>query len=52
MTYPRDPVQRLARDTTIPRLQAALGDRAFTEALAEGARLTREHPVASMPSAA
>jgi DNA-binding CsgD family transcriptional regulator len=46
MAYPRDPVQRLARDTTVDGLQAALGDRAFTKTWAEGARLTLDEAVA------
>jgi predicted ATPase/DNA-binding CsgD family transcriptional regulator/class 3 adenylate cyclase len=46
MAYPRDPVQQLACDTTVPGLRAALGDRAFTEAWAEGARLTLDDAVA------
>jgi DNA-binding NarL/FixJ family response regulator len=46
MAYPRDPVQQLACDTTVPGLRAALGDRAFTEAWAEGARLILDDAVA------
>jgi DNA-binding CsgD family transcriptional regulator len=46
MAYPRDPVQRLARDTMVEGLRAALGDRAFTETWAEGARLTLDEAVA------
>jgi predicted ATPase/DNA-binding CsgD family transcriptional regulator/class 3 adenylate cyclase len=46
MAYPRDPAQRLARDATVQRLRAALGDRALAEARAEGARLTLDEAVA------
>ena len=46
MGYPRDPTRRLAHDTTVRGLQAALGDRAFTEAWAEGTRLALEEAVA------
>jgi predicted ATPase/DNA-binding NarL/FixJ family response regulator len=46
MAYPRDPDGRLAHDTTVRRLRAALGDRAFAEAWAEGARLSLEEAVA------
>jgi predicted ATPase/DNA-binding CsgD family transcriptional regulator/class 3 adenylate cyclase len=46
MAYPRDPAQRLARNTTVEGLRAALGDRAFAEAWAEGVRLTLDEAVA------
>jgi DNA-binding CsgD family transcriptional regulator len=46
MAYPGDPVRRLARDTMVESLRAALGDRAFTETWAEGARLTLDEAVA------
>jgi predicted ATPase/DNA-binding CsgD family transcriptional regulator/class 3 adenylate cyclase len=46
MAYPREPAQRLARDTTVAGLRAALGDRAFAEAWAEGTRLTLDEAVA------
>ena len=46
MAYPRDPVRQPAHDTTVQGLRTALGDRAFTEAWAEGARLSLEEAVA------
>jgi DNA-binding CsgD family transcriptional regulator len=46
MAYPRDPADQQARDATVAGLRAALGDGAFTETWAEGARLTLEEAVA------
>jgi predicted ATPase/DNA-binding CsgD family transcriptional regulator len=46
LAYPRDPAGRLAHDATVKGLRTALGDRAFTGAWAEGARLTLEEAVA------
>ena len=46
MAAPRDPARRQAHDAAVQGLRAALGDRAFTEAWAEGARLTLEEAVA------
>jgi predicted ATPase/DNA-binding CsgD family transcriptional regulator len=46
MAYPRDPARQLAHGTTVEGLRTALGDRSFTEAWAEGARLTLEEAVA------
>ena len=46
MAYPRDPAGRLAHDTCVERLRAALGEGAFAEAWAEGAGLTLEEAVA------
>jgi predicted ATPase/DNA-binding CsgD family transcriptional regulator/class 3 adenylate cyclase len=46
MAYPRDPARRLDRDATVKRLRDALGERAFEEGWAEGARLTLEEAVA------
>jgi predicted ATPase/DNA-binding CsgD family transcriptional regulator/class 3 adenylate cyclase len=45
MAYPRHPAQQRARDATLRRLRAALGD-AFAETRAEGARLTLDEAVA------
>jgi DNA-binding NarL/FixJ family response regulator len=46
MAAPRDPARRQAHDAAVQGLRGALGDRAFTEAWAEGARLTLEEAVA------
>jgi predicted ATPase/DNA-binding CsgD family transcriptional regulator len=46
MGYPRAPAGRAAADTAVEGLRAALGDRAFAEAWAEGARLTLDEAVA------
>jgi DNA-binding NarL/FixJ family response regulator len=46
MAYPRDPTGRLAHNTCVERLRAALGEGAFAEAWAEGAGLTLEEAVA------
>jgi predicted ATPase/DNA-binding NarL/FixJ family response regulator len=46
MAYPRDRGRRLAYDTAVQALRTALGERAFAEAWAEGARLTLEEAVA------
>jgi len=46
MGYPRDPARRPAHDAAVRGLRAALGDRAFAEAWAEGSRLTLEEAVA------
>ncbi|MFL6271497.1 MAG: LuxR C-terminal-related transcriptional regulator [Actinomycetes bacterium] len=46
MAYPRDPTGRLAHNTCVERLRAALGKGAFAEAWAEGAGLTLEEAVA------
>ena len=46
MAYPRDPTGRLAYNTCVERLRAALGEGAFAEAWAEGAGLTLEEAVA------
>jgi len=40
MAYPRDPARRRAHQETVADLRAALGDRPFGQAWAEGARLT------------
>ena len=46
MPYPRDPAGQQTRDATVAGLRAALGDRRFTEAWAEGAGLTLDEAVA------
>jgi hypothetical protein len=46
MAYPRDPARRRAHQATVADLRAALGDRPFTQAWAEGARLTLDQAVA------
>lgn len=46
MAYPRAPPGRLAHNTCVERLRAALGEGAFAEAWAEGAGLTLEEAVA------
>jgi predicted ATPase/ATP/maltotriose-dependent transcriptional regulator MalT len=46
MAYPRDPARRPAQEAAVAGLRAALGERAFAEAWAEGARLTLEEAVA------
>jgi ATP/maltotriose-dependent transcriptional regulator MalT len=46
MGFPRDPARQEAHKATLAGLQAALGDRPFAEAWAEGARLTLDEAVA------
>ena len=46
MGYPRDPARQRTHDATVAGLKAALGEDAFTEAWAEGARLTLDEAVA------
>jgi predicted ATPase/DNA-binding CsgD family transcriptional regulator len=46
MTYPRDPARRRAHQATVAGLRAALGERPFRQAWAEGARLTLDEVVA------
>ena len=46
MTYPRDPARRRAHQATVAGLRAALGDRPFRQAWADGARLTLDEAVA------
>jgi predicted ATPase/DNA-binding CsgD family transcriptional regulator len=46
MTYPRDPARRRAHQATVAGLRAALGDRTFRQAWAEGARLRLDEAVA------
>jgi predicted ATPase/DNA-binding CsgD family transcriptional regulator len=46
MAYPRDPARRRAHQATVAGLRAALGDRPFGQAWAEGARLTLDEAVA------
>jgi predicted ATPase/DNA-binding CsgD family transcriptional regulator len=46
MGYPRDPTRRRAQQAAVTGLRAALGDRPFDQAWAEGARLTLDEAVA------
>jgi DNA-binding CsgD family transcriptional regulator len=46
MGYPHDPARRRAHQATVAGLRAALGDRPFARAWAEGARLTLDEAVA------
>ena len=46
MAYPRDPARRRAHQATVAGLRAALGDRPFRQAWADGARLTLDEAVA------
>jgi DNA-binding NarL/FixJ family response regulator len=46
MAYPRDPARRRAHQATVAGLRAALGDRPFEQAWADGARLTLDEAVA------
>jgi predicted ATPase/DNA-binding CsgD family transcriptional regulator len=46
MTYPRDPARRRAYQATVAGLRAALGDHPFSQAWAEGGRLTLDEAVA------
>jgi predicted ATPase/DNA-binding CsgD family transcriptional regulator len=46
MAYPRDPARRRAHQATVADLRAALGDRPFRRAWADGARLTLDEAVA------
>jgi predicted ATPase/DNA-binding CsgD family transcriptional regulator len=46
MAYPRDPARRRAHEATVAGLRAALGDRPFGQAWADGARLTLDEAVA------
>jgi predicted ATPase/DNA-binding CsgD family transcriptional regulator len=46
MTYPRDPARRRAHQATVAGLRAALGDRPFEQAWADGARLPLDEAVA------
>jgi predicted ATPase/DNA-binding CsgD family transcriptional regulator len=46
MAYPRDPARRRAHQATVAGLRADLGDRPFSQAWAEGARLTLDEAVA------
>jgi predicted ATPase/DNA-binding CsgD family transcriptional regulator len=46
MTYPRDPARRRAYQATVASLRAALGDHPFSQAWAEGGRLTLDEAVA------
>jgi DNA-binding CsgD family transcriptional regulator len=46
MAYPRDPARRRAHQATVASLRAALSDRPFRRAWAEGARLSLDEAVA------
>jgi DNA-binding NarL/FixJ family response regulator len=46
MPYPRDPARRRAHQATVASLRAALGDRPFEQAWADGGRLTLDEAVA------
>jgi ATP/maltotriose-dependent transcriptional regulator MalT len=46
MTYPRHPARRRAHQATVAGLRAALGDRPFRHAWADGTRLTLDEAVA------
>jgi predicted ATPase/DNA-binding NarL/FixJ family response regulator len=46
LAYPLDPARRRAHQATLADLRAALGDRPFGQAWAEGARLTLDEAVA------
>jgi hypothetical protein len=46
MAYPHGPARRPAHEATVAGLRAALGDRPFTQAWAEGARLSLDEAVA------
>jgi predicted ATPase/DNA-binding NarL/FixJ family response regulator len=46
MAYPRDPARRRAQQATVAGLRAALGDRQFGRAWADGTRLTLDEAVA------
>jgi predicted ATPase/DNA-binding CsgD family transcriptional regulator len=46
MAYPRDPASRRSHLATVAGLRAALGDRPFEQAWADGARLTLDEAVA------
>jgi predicted ATPase/DNA-binding CsgD family transcriptional regulator len=46
LAYPRDPAHRRAQQAAVADLRAALGDRPFGQAWAEGARLTLDEAVA------
>lgn len=46
MAYPHSPARRPTYEATVASLRAALGDRPFTQAWAEGARLSLDEAVA------
>lgn len=46
MAYPHGPARRRTYEATVASLRAALGDRPFTQAWAEGARLSLDEMVA------